>query len=197
MGSHAILTTWGAGKRYASNIIANQTILYWKELFFATLTANLYTSIALSFGIAAVIIFYFAYRGSAPTRKRHVSDNRMVLKWKLIRAVKRYNRKAIGIFNRLNPLFINNSYKIAGVPYPYGSESTHTLIVGATGTGKTAAIRDLVRQIRANGDRAIIFDDRMCTFTGSFYKQQSDILLNPLDGRCPKWNLFQEVQAQG
>jgi type IV secretory pathway TraG/TraD family ATPase VirD4 len=76
-------------------------------------------------------------------------------------------------FRNLNknykPYITNHTiYQIASATYPIGTETLHTLITGASGTGKTVLITDLIQQIRKNGDRAIIYD-RMGTFVSKFY----------------------------
>ena len=49
-------------------------------------------------------------------------------------------------------------YSIAGIPYPERTETQHTIVSGTTGSGKTVLIADLVSQIRARGERCVIYD---------------------------------------
>jgi type IV conjugative transfer system coupling protein TraD len=63
--------------------------------------------------------------------------------------------------------------------------------MGTTGSGKSTVLKDLLRQARARGDRAVIFD-LTGSFVETFYESGRDILLNPLDVRCPRWSIFQE-----
>ena len=58
-------------------------------------------------------------------------------------------------------------YKIAGVPWPSGAETRqtrHTIVSGTTGAGKTVLIADLVEQIRARGERCVLYD-KMGSYT--------------------------------
>ncbi|WP_394145657.1 type IV conjugative transfer system coupling protein TraD [Vibrio atypicus] len=71
-------------------------------------------------------------------------------------------------------------------------EVQHLLIDGTTGVGKSIMIRKLVRWIRAQGDKAIIYD-KGCTFTGKFYNPATDILLNPFDKRCANWDVWSDA----
>lgn len=84
-------------------------------------------------------------------------------------------------------------YTIAGVPMRKGSETLHTMIAGAQGTGKSQQFFRLMQQQRAAGKRAIIYD---CTgeFTRAFYREGVDILMNPLDARSPNWNIWNEIE---
>lgn len=81
--------------------------------------------------------------------------------------------------------------KLAGIPYPKGSESKHTIILGTTGSGKTTVLHQLIRQIIERGDRAVIVDT-VGTFVNDYYDCDRDILLNPLDKRSVSWSLFKE-----
>ena len=62
-----------------------------------------------------------------------------------------------------------------------------------TGSGKTVLISDLVAQIRARGERCVIYD-KMGSYTRSFYDPDRDVLLNPLDARAPRWSPFLEAR---
>ena len=80
---------------------------------------------------------------------------------------------------------------LAGVPLLKGKEVQHLLIAGTTGSGKTNGFHELLQQIRAQKQRAIIVD-----ITGGFvekyYRPERDILLSPLDARSEKWNVWAE-----
>ena len=49
-------------------------------------------------------------------------------------------------------------HSIAGIPYPERTETQHTIVSGTTGSGKTVLIADLVAQIRARGERCVIYE---------------------------------------
>ena len=85
-------------------------------------------------------------------------------------------------------------YRIAGVPYPKRAETQHTIVSGTTGSGKTVLISDLVAQIRERGERCVIYD-KMGSYTRAFFDPASDILLNPLDARSPRWSPFLEARS--
>lgn len=82
-------------------------------------------------------------------------------------------------------------YTIAGIPYPWRFEQTHAMLVGSTGTGKTTILKSLVTQARERGHRCVIFD-LTGTFVQTFYREETDIILNTMDERCPPWTLFDE-----
>lgn len=82
-------------------------------------------------------------------------------------------------------------YQLAGVPFPWRLEQSHAMLIGTTGTGKTVAMRDLLRQVRERGQRAVVFD-LTGAFIEAFFDEETDTILNPLDARCPMWSIFHD-----
>lgn len=108
----------------------------------------------------------------------------------------RWNRiaKSDGIqfrlHSRLGPL--GRSFGI-----PKKLESSHILLMGDTGSGKSNAIRQILRQVEVRGESGIIYDPAG-EFVQEFYRpERGDLILNPLDERCPYWNLGSELYAHG
>jgi hypothetical protein len=80
------------------------------------------------------------------------------------------------------------SYRI-----PRRLESSHIMLMGDTGSGKSSAIRQILRQVQERGETAIVYDPAM-DFVGEFYDpNRGDLILNPLDARCPYWSLASEL----
>jgi hypothetical protein len=76
---------------------------------------------------------------------------------------------------------------------PRDREAMHFLIVGDSGTGKSAAIRQLLSQIWERGEAAIVYDPAM-EYLPQFYNEaRGDVILNPMDARCPFWSPGDEV----
>jgi hypothetical protein len=70
---------------------------------------------------------------------------------------------------------------------PKEREAMHFLIVGDSGTGKSAAIRQVLSQIWERGETAIVYDPAL-EYVPQFYREsRGDVILNPLDARCPFW----------
>lgn len=79
---------------------------------------------------------------------------------------------------------------------PRDAENKHFLIVGDTGTGKSSIIRQMLYQVDARGDSAIVYDPA-CEFVKQFYNpRRGDIVLNPLDARMPYWNPSKELRRK-
>lgn len=82
---------------------------------------------------------------------------------------------------------------LGGVPIPPQDEARHMLLAGKSGSGKTTALRALVRQIAARGEHAIVFDADG-SYVERFYRgDRGDILLNPWDARSARWNPLADV----
>lgn len=81
---------------------------------------------------------------------------------------------------------------IGKVPVPEAYEPEHILLCGAPGTGKTNLIVGMLDGIRKSGRRAIVYDTAG-TFVEKFYRQGTDMLLNPLDQRTARWSPWVDV----
>jgi len=83
-----------------------------------------------------------------------------------------------------------SALKVAGVPLIDGTETSHILLSGSPGTGKSTTLYDLMKFIRERGDRAITYSP-----SGDFierYFKDGDHVLNPFDARCKTWNVWNE-----
>jgi len=86
--------------------------------------------------------------------------------------------------------------ELARVRIPRSIECEHFLITGATGAGKSMAIRSLLRQIQARGELAIVVDPE-CEYVSEFYRPvRGDLILNPVDERCPYWSPWLELSER-
>lgn len=82
---------------------------------------------------------------------------------------------------------------LGGLPLTKNFETRHLLIHGTTGSGKSVCIRELLDQIRARGDRAIIYD-KGCSYVSQYFREGIDVILNPLDSRTAPWHLWDECR---
>src|SRR3989475_1999182 len=80
------------------------------------------------------------------------------------------------------------------VRVPRAIESSHFLIMGDSGTGKSALIRQILCQLEDRGDTAIVYDPAL-EYTPQFYTpERGDVILNPLDTRSPYWSPGDELR---
>jgi hypothetical protein len=79
---------------------------------------------------------------------------------------------------------------------PQRAEGQHIELMGDSGTGKSRLISQLLLQIQERGHSAIVYDPA-CEYIQRFYdKDRGDIVLNPLDVRCPYWGPSEELRRR-
>ncbi len=118
----------------------------------------------------------------------------------------RYGRRLKGP-EMLTPQQFNKSVKGDGIGFktdgmkamlriPARAEAQHIQIIGDTGAGKSALMFQLLRQVRSRGDSAIVYDPAR-EFVKRFYDPgRGDVILNPLDKRCPYWGPAEELRSR-
>ena len=76
---------------------------------------------------------------------------------------------------------------------PRSLESSHIMIMGDTGAGKSVLQRHVLIQVAERGETAIVYDPAL-EYTPQFFNPaRGDLILNPLDARCPYWSPSDEV----
>ena len=164
------------------------TIAVLSERYFHNQVDVLMQHLKLSFygalGLALLLMIWLAVwlikRGKKQAEKQFVRGARMASNKAVSKMIKKHGASDI---------------RIESVPMAKDFEIKHTLIHGTTGSGKGQTFHQFVEQIRQRGDSAIIFD-KGCVFTGLFYREKSDVILNPFDQRCAHWNLWQEATTE-
>jgi hypothetical protein len=79
------------------------------------------------------------------------------------------------------------------VRLPREREAMHFLVMGDSGMGKSAAIRQLLTQIWERGETAIVYDPTMEYLPQFYCPERGDVILNPVDARCPFWSPGEEA----
>ncbi|MFL6448099.1 MAG: type IV secretion system DNA-binding domain-containing protein [Bryobacteraceae bacterium] len=75
-------------------------------------------------------------------------------------------------------------------------EAHHIQIAGDTGSGKSTLVRQIVYQIAARNEMAIIFDPDREYIREFFCEDRGDWVLNPKDDRCPYWPIGEECDDE-
>jgi hypothetical protein len=77
---------------------------------------------------------------------------------------------------------------------PREKECENFLITGSPGSGKSTKIRNMLHQVRDRPQTAIVLDVDS-EFIQEFYDEgRGDVVLNPLDARCPFWTPWLEFR---
>lgn len=93
----------------------------------------------------------------------------------------------------VKPEDVARTIHIGGLPIMPEMETRHFAISGATGTGKSLAIKGMLNTVRARGQKAVISDP-----TGDYlsvFGRSNDLVLNLFDKRSVKWSPFKEIQS--
>ena len=162
-----------------------------RERIKAELFRSAWLGLKVGLGIIALFLAWFWMRGAQLGRQRRLRGAELVPAAELRRRVQPLNLR---LLEALPGTSAARAYRVAGVPYPLRTETQHTIVSGTTGSGKTVLISDLVAQIRAKGERCVLYD-KMGTYTRAFFDPDRDVLMNPLDARAPRWSPFLEARG--
>jgi hypothetical protein len=105
------------------------------------------------------------------------------------------SRGGLGISRALSRgrRFERDGLTLAGFPVTPGDEVKHFKLIGATGTGKSTAIRELIGAALARGDRAVIADPDGGYLRHFYDRDRGDVILNPFEPGSTRWDLFGEI----
>ena len=171
------------------DVAASVPALQARERIKAEMFASAGLGLMAGAGLILLFLVVFWYRGVQLGRQKRIRGAEMVTAAELRRRLGTPHARLLARLpggRRLRP------YSIAGIPYPERTETQHTIVSGTTGSGKTVLISDLVAQIRARGERCVVYD-KMGSYTRAFFDPARDVLLNPLDTRAPRWSPFLEA----
>jgi type IV conjugative transfer system coupling protein TraD len=164
---------WTSADWLVASALANKTLRSFEGyLLHGALIAGLFTAVMLGWAW-----FYFTRTGRGLGSNEYLRGARFG-------TIRQVRRALWG--QKKGPLVIGP------VPVPEAFEPEHILLCGAPGTGKTNLIVGMLEGIRKSGRRAIVYDTAG-TFVEKFYRQGTDILLNPLDQRTARWSPWVDV----
>lgn len=176
------------------------------EKFIAGLVQSVWLTLSIALPTTAVFAWVATWFGKYSKERKHQRGRRLVTTRELLRMVKATNRlrraeemratvgKAWRMASRKELAGLGLDFRpfsLAGIPWPWREEQTHAMLIGSTGTGKTVALMDLLDQVRARGQRSVIFD-LTGAYVATYYDPTRDTILHPLDARCPRWSIFDE-----
>jgi len=98
--------------------------------------------------------------------------------------------------NTLNSLELASSLKIGTMPLVKDSETKHFLITGATGSGKTNFMHNLLPQIQEKEYPVIVIDQTGEMISKYYQNDRGDIIFNPLDNRSKTWDIWKDCQGE-
>lgn len=142
---------------------------------------------SLNFGIKIFMISslslfsYFLFRGSQTKKRKHIAGKKII------------HDKVLTIWLKLTGRA--SEIKIDTLPLVKGTETTHVLVTGGTGSGKTNCLHHLLKNIRKSKAKAIVVDTTG-GFIERYYREGKDIIMNPLDNRGVEWSPWSECHTK-
>ena len=169
----------------------NQTVHAWlAQWIYDDVPLDRLFNTQLMLGLAAFVLqLPFSIRKDIQRRKQLRYGRR--LKGPILVSPRQFTKAVAG-----NGIGIATNDSKRPLRIPRDAENKHFLIVGDTGSGKSSIIRQMLYQVDARGDSAIVYDPA-CEFVKQFYDEhRGDIVLNPLDARMPYWNPSKELRRK-
>ena len=160
-------------KRGCLNILKDPLLQKTAQQIEIRLGQTFYTSLLMALAGFLIVMALWFFMGRRQKQTDHQRGTTLLPWRKLANRIKREDRASDLSFGEL-PLLKNK-------------ESSHILVTGTTGSGKTNNFHDLLPQVRRRGDRAVILDVTG-DYVSRYYNKKTDIILNPLDERSLPWN---------
>ncbi|MBB6117805.1 type IV conjugative transfer system coupling protein TraD [Rahnella inusitata] len=150
---------------------------------------TLYNNVILGAGIAgciallaAILIYrYLVNRGKNEGQDKHLRGT------ELTEDVTLRKLAELEVLESRKPSRIS----LSGIPLPRGQENSGIVLSGSPGVGKSTAIRDILRQLRAQNKKAVIYDIGG-EFVRKFYRPGIDVILDCFDARSHSWDVWCE-----
>jgi len=174
--------------RSVPTVYQNSSLLgYFRQQVYGGATIVGLFQLPLIFGVLALLAQLPFAIGKDIRRRKEMKYGRR-LKGPVFVTPKQFNKAIQGTGIGLK---VNHCREMLRVPLR--AEDQHFEIIGDTGSGKTTIIMQMLRQIQSRGHSAILYDPA-CEFIERFYDaHRGDIVLNPLDRRCPYWGPSEEL----
>ena len=145
----------------------------------ALTSPTLYLKFATLPALSALgVLLFFYYKGYTVRQNTHRKGIRLATAQELKREL-----RARGL---------EGHFHLDGVPLAKDRETTHMLIAGTTGAGKSNCFNHLLPQIRKNNQKAIILD-LTGDFVNRYFDPAKDTLLNPTHPDGQGWNLWADA----
>lgn len=178
---HVFLLPYSGGV-YKQTVVQLITHPYYPKAFDLCVSKLMQSAfMATCFSLMGVVILSlkFIKKGKENTENQFIRGSSLISPKELQKLITKDNRKS--------DLHIDNLHLVKN------TEAQHFLVHGTIGMGKSQLIMKLLDQLRARGDRVIIYD-KGCSFVSRYFDEEQDVLLNPYDKRCANWQTWLEAR---
>jgi type IV secretory pathway TraG/TraD family ATPase VirD4 len=139
---------------------------------------NIFLLSCLIYILYPIIIIYFRHRSKDQAIKKYIRGAKLTSPQKLTKQFKK--RKEV------------TDLPLGLIKMPKKLENRQSVLIGKPGSGKTQALRPILRRLIERGEKGICYDNKG-DYISEFYNPETDLLFNPLDARSLGWNLFNEL----
>lgn len=134
----------------------------------------------LTIGILFFVIIIWSRVGSRAIRKDIIRGDKVLSDVEVAKILKKLGKAS--------------NFVVADMPLVKDKETSHILITGTTGSGKSNCMHYLLPQIRKKDQQAVIVD-----FTGEmvdryYDSSKGDIIINPYEQKAHSWDFWSEVK---
>jgi type IV conjugative transfer system coupling protein TraD len=163
----------------ASSILSNNRFKSAWDMFLTVMHSLILKS--LGFGVLAgsVVFLIWSRFGSRLKTEQKKEGSAVVLTDKQVKS-------------KLWSLNKASSFNIGSMPLVKDTETRHFLVTGSTGSGKTNLMHQLLPQIEAKKQPAMIIDQTGEMIARYYNPKRGDIIFNPFDDRGKAWNFFED-----
>jgi len=140
------------------------------------------------FGALGVFVLGFGLAIPRDRARRHMQEYGRRLKGPQMVTVKEFNQ-----WSGANGICFLTTKGRQTLSIPRSLESSHMMMMGDTGSGKSILQRRVLMQIAERGETAVVYDPALEHTPQFFHPERGDLILNPLDERCPYWSPCDEV----
>lgn len=85
------------------------------------------------------------------------------------------------------------TFEIGNIPIPIDAETYHFLGIGSSGAGKTQLLKKVIKKAKELNQKGVIHDIKG-DWISEYYNPQKDLILNPMDKRTVKWNIWNDIK---
>jgi len=138
--------------------------------------------------VGALAVFVLVLAIPRNRARRNIQEQGRRLKGPEMVTVKEFNR-----WSGADGISFLTTKSRESLSIPRSLESSHMMMMGDTGAGKSVLQRRVLMQIAERGETAIVYDPALEHTPQFFNPARGDLILNPLDVRCPYWSPSDEV----
>lgn len=167
----------------ASRVLSDNRFKSAWNILITTIQSLILQSLAFGLVSASIIFLIWSKFGKGLNTEKKKQGSAIILSDKQVKA-------------KLSSLNKASTFNVGKMPLVKDTETRHFLVTGATGSGKTNLMHQLLPQIEKKKDPSIIIDQTGEMIARYYNKERGDIIFNPFDARRKDWDFFEDCATQ-